>query len=725
MADKNSPSASRLYRDEPSSETDPLAFDQSAGDEDPLVELARIVSESGRIEPELPRERTAPIQAQAASEPERPIGVNADLAGGLEAELMAELRPAYEQAAQHRPAQPIRYDDAYQGGQDYQGGQGYEAAPVDQAYEAEQAYEPEAEQPGIEDELADFSLRPSYDYAADMAIETGTVRADVEPELPAGETDAAYSPTPSYSFRRDTAFSNVDEVRPAVRAGAVRNGAPAVESPVAQPAHFGEFERELYAAVQPTNLDREDEVHDLYQSAGQDNLDDMAWPAAEAALAESARLYGEADTDQLAGREAPVDDGFDDIFEPETGPGSGFEPGVSPQHVLPPHSDVERKAAPHAPSSRRGLFVAGSVAALVVLGGAGFLLSGVFSDGGPSGPVQTIAADEAPFKVFPTGQQTEAEIPSKAIYDRVGGVAAPRKEQLVPREETPVATVPTTGESQPRQVTGEQPASEAPAAAGEPATTPSGLPRRVRTVVVRPDGTIIDEPTAPETTAPVATAEPATPTAPAAPTALAPIAATPAPAEPAPAATLPASEPAAPAEVAAAPAAPAAEPAPVAESGETAPAAGVAFAPRPKPEVPASAATAQPAETAAAQPARSNGPLDLNSAASQPAAPQAPAAPAQVAAAPVASGDSVPSGTYVVQISSQRSREQAESSYAAMQRRYPGVLGSVPAVIQTADLGDKGIFYRVRIVAESRDGANRLCENLKSAGGDCFVRRTE
>jgi cell division protein FtsN len=59
-----------------------------------------------------------------------------------------------------------------------------------------------------------------------------------------------------------------------------------------------------------------------------------------------------------------------------------------------------------------------------------------------------------------------------------------------------------------------------------------------------------------------------------------------------------------------------------------------------------------------------------------------------------------------------------------MKRRYKSVLGGFEPDIQRADLGAKGTYYRVRIgPMASRGAALRLCEQLKSAGGNCFVTR--
>ena len=43
-------------------------------------------------------------------------------------------------------------------------------------------------------------------------------------------------------------------------------------------------------------------------------------------------------------------------------------------------------------------------------------------------------------------------------------------------------------------------------------------------------------------------------------------------------------------------------------------------------------------------------------------------------------------------------------------------------MIQEADLGTKGLYYRVRVGPwASRDDAIKVCEALKAAGGNCFV----
>ena len=81
-------------------------------------------------------------------------------------------------------------------------------------------------------------------------------------------------------------------------------------------------------------------------------------------------------------------------------------------------------------------------------------------------------------------------------------------------------------------------------------------------------------------------------------------------------------------------------------------------------------------------------------------------------------------GAYVVQVSAQKTESEAQSSYRALQQKYPAVLGSREANIRRADLGDKGVYYRAQIGPfATADQANEFCTNLKSAGGQCIVQK--
>jgi SPOR domain len=138
-----------------------------------------------------------------------------------------------------------------------------------------------------------------------------------------------------------------------------------------------------------------------------------------------------------------------------------------------------------------------------------------------------------------------------------------------------------------------------------------------------------------------------------------------------------------------------------------------------------------------AKPTDANGPLSIvSSSAEGPAAaprprtapvvlegthvpPDKPPASETASAAPATSG-----GGYAVQVSSHRSEQEAQSSFRALQAKYPNLLGGREPIIRRADLGTKGIYYRAMVGPfDSADQATDLCTNLKAAGGSCLVQK--
>jgi hypothetical protein len=106
----------------------------------------------------------------------------------------------------------------------------------------------------------------------------------------------------------------------------------------------------------------------------------------------------------------------------------------------------------------------------------------------------------------------------------------------------------------------------------------------------------------------------------------------------------------------------------------------------------------------------------------QPAPLNKPPANETASAAPVA--PVATAGGYAVQISSQRSEEEAQSSFRDLQAKYPDLLGGRTPIIRRADLGAKGIYYRTMVGPfASADQATELCSNLKAAGGSCLVQK--
>ncbi|MGB6702970.1 SPOR domain-containing protein, partial [Methyloceanibacter sp.] len=123
-------------------------------------------------------------------------------------------------------------------------------------------------------------------------------------------------------------------------------------------------------------------------------------------------------------------------------------------------------------------------------------------------------------------------------------------------------------------------------------------------------------------------------------------------------------------------------------------------------------------------------PAPVAQAAPPPAA--APAAdPAPVAAIPpkpkVAAADPAPvpakPSQYVVQVGSKQNQTEALATFADMQQKYPTLLASYRPMVQKADLGAKGVWYRLRIgPIVDKSAATKLCGQLKSQGHpDCLV----
>jgi cell division protein FtsN len=95
----------------------------------------------------------------------------------------------------------------------------------------------------------------------------------------------------------------------------------------------------------------------------------------------------------------------------------------------------------------------------------------------------------------------------------------------------------------------------------------------------------------------------------------------------------------------------------------------------------------------------------------------APAAPTPVAA-PASAAD----GAYVLQIGAYKSQGDADAAWAAYKAKHAALLSGAGDNIQQADLGDKGIWYRLRVVGfPSKDVASAMCERLKADGGNCFL----
>ena len=403
---------------------------------------------------------------------------------------------------------------------------------------------------------------------------------------------------------------------------------------------------------------------------------------------------------------------------------------------LPPQPETghfaNRSGGRGAEGSRRSMAafaVPLAVAGVVLVGGsvAYAIFGGDSATVASNGEPIVIAADTDPVKVLPENPGGKT-VPNqdKAVYDRVAGQVpdAPKQEALISTSEEPVDVVQKTLMTDQLPLEGEGAAGAAAedpyredrlmpetAEAMQPVETAQQpltvMPRRVKTMIVRPDGTLVEQEVAaaPEPTlsqeAPVDTQK-------------------------VPAASVRSVE--------------------VATSPETAAAAPAGAAPETNSGiVPVSADVSALAETAGvsapavqsavaapvptARPARQ--PVDVVAAVSErgnvTAAPQAPAASTPAAASPAPAEPtlvaSVAPGGYVIQIASLPTAADAEKSYKNLSAKFASVIGGRGVDIREAEIAGKGTFYRVRIPAGSKADAVALCESYRAAGGSCLVAR--
>ena len=86
-------------------------------------------------------------------------------------------------------------------------------------------------------------------------------------------------------------------------------------------------------------------------------------------------------------------------------------------------------------------------------------------------------------------------------------------------------------------------------------------------------------------------------------------------------------------------------------------------------------------------------------------------------AQPVASGD------YFVQLASVKSESAAKSEWDNFVKKYSPLLNGVSHRVEKADLGAKGIFYRIQAGPIAKSNADNICGGIKSKGGSCLVKK--
>jgi hypothetical protein len=327
---------------------------------------------------------------------------------------------------------------------------------------------------------------------------------------------------------------------------------------------------------------------------------------------------------------------------------------------------------------RRGLYALSVIAALAAVSAGGFYAFKGASVMGTSDP-PTIRAAVGPAKIAPASTSSDVADQDTTVLDRNPADGA-QQTQVVTREEQPVDLAQTTNAAAPRSDD----------ALASP--TPPMEPKRVKTVTVRPDGSIVAEDGA----------SPSRSIAPIAP----PIAPNPV--------QLP----------------------PAAKALDSAPAAPAAVAKTATPKTTVRVATTPKATTAGAGNLAAGQPAKPRPAAKVAAPPPTPAADTVEADAtqPQAT-DSMPTGAtgptndaaasggaggFAVQLAAPASEQEARDAATRLQKKFSAELAAYHPTIHRADAAGKQV-YRVRVGNLTREDAVSLCEKLKAGGGACFI----
>jgi hypothetical protein len=365
------------------------------------------------------------------------------------------------------------------------------------------------------------------------------------------------------------------------------------------------------------------------------------------------------------GYEHPAQSGYEGYDQTAYATTQGYDPGHA--QGQDDYDDV-----PPPRRGRLGILAIAAVLVLAVVGTAGaYGYRAMFGSAGTS-PPPVIKADTTPAKIVPPKPEGQS---NKLIYDRVGDRG--NNEKIVSREEQPIDI---KDKVPPAMMADAQPGAAgvgAVAAPTAPAFAAPDQPKKIHTIVIRPDQ-------------PQGVADMAAPAAPQSPPQRQAVVEPPASAAP----------------------------------------------PEPKPAPPRRAAST-PVRTAEAeqpvrparvpqQPAR-NAPLSLSPNAAPAADAPARHEPVRTASAPTrlappaATGGAAASG-YAVQVSAQRSEAEAQAAFRSLQGKYPSQLGGRQVTIRRADLGSKGVYYRAMVGPfGSSAEASQLCQSLKSAGASCLI----
>ncbi len=98
--------------------------------------------------------------------------------------------------------------------------------------------------------------------------------------------------------------------------------------------------------------------------------------------------------------------------------------------------------------------------------------------------------------------------------------------------------------------------------------------------------------------------------------------------------------------------------------------------------------------------------------------------PAALLVMGLGAGSALAAGNYFVQLASVRSDDSARQEWARLQKAHPALLGDLALAVQRADLGGRGIYYRIRTGPfPNRATAQDMCGQIKAAKLACLVVR--
>ncbi len=87
-------------------------------------------------------------------------------------------------------------------------------------------------------------------------------------------------------------------------------------------------------------------------------------------------------------------------------------------------------------------------------------------------------------------------------------------------------------------------------------------------------------------------------------------------------------------------------------------------------------------------------------------------------------GPALAAGDYFVQLASVKSDDSARKEWLRLRKAHAELFGDLALDVQRADLGDRGIFYRIRTGPfPNRATAQDMCAQIKAAKLACLVVR--